>query len=90
LTILNVKFILGFIGRVDLAMWCSNASCKPAFISIDLDPSDEDFGKAIKTAQAAKKAFEEYKLQSLVKTSGKTGIHLFLPCHGFTFPQARK
>lgn len=29
------------------------------------------------------------KLQSLVKTSGKTGIHLFIPCQGFTYPQAR-
>jgi DNA primase len=62
---------------------------EPDFISIDLDPSDEDFGKAIRTAQAAKKIFDQYQLQSLVKTSGKTGIHLFLPCQGFSFPEAR-
>jgi bifunctional non-homologous end joining protein LigD len=62
---------------------------EPDFISIDLDPSDEDFDKAIKTAQAAKKVFDQYKLQSFVKTSGKTGIHLFLPCQGFDFPKAR-
>jgi bifunctional non-homologous end joining protein LigD len=24
-----------------------------------------------------------------VKTSGKTGLHLLMPCSGFTFPQAR-
>ncbi|MGF7036872.1 DNA ligase D [Mucilaginibacter lappiensis] len=79
------------LGNIDLNPWSSRISSpqEPDFISIDLDPSDEDFGKAIKTAQAAKKVFEEYKLQSLVKTSGKTGIHLFLPCQGFTFPQAR-
>jgi bifunctional non-homologous end joining protein LigD len=79
------------LGNIDLNPWSSRISTaqEPDFISIDLDPSDEDFGKAIKTAQAAKKVFEQYKLQSLVKTSGKTGIHLFLPCTSFTFPQAR-
>jgi bifunctional non-homologous end joining protein LigD len=79
------------LGCIDLNPWSSRIPSpqEPDFISIDLDPSDEDFGKAIKTAQAAKRVFDQYKLQSLVKTSGKTGIHLFLPCEGFTFPQAR-
>jgi bifunctional non-homologous end joining protein LigD len=79
------------LGNIDLNPWSSRISHpqEPDFISIDLDPSDEDFGKAIKTALAAKKIFDDHKLQSLVKTSGKTGIHLFLPCEGFTYPQAR-
>jgi bifunctional non-homologous end joining protein LigD len=79
------------LGNIDLNPWSSRtgSSQEPDFISIDLDPSDEDFGKAVKTALAAKKVFDGLKLQSLVKTSGKTGIHLFLPCQGFSFPQAR-
>lgn len=79
------------LGCIDLNPWSSQTANpeEPDFISIDLDPSDEDFGKAIKTARAAKKVFDQYKLESLVKTSGKTGVHLFLPCQGFTFPQAR-
>jgi bifunctional non-homologous end joining protein LigD len=79
------------LGCIDLNPWCSRISNpqEPDFISIDLDPSDEDFGKVIKTAQAAKKVFDQYQLQSLVKTSGKTGIHLFIPCQGFDFPKAR-
>jgi bifunctional non-homologous end joining protein LigD len=79
------------LGNIDLNPWSSRTinPQQPDFISIDLDPSDEDFGKAVKTAQAAKKVFDHYKLQSFVKTSGKTGIHLFLPCQGFTYPQAR-
>jgi bifunctional non-homologous end joining protein LigD len=80
------------LGNIDLNPWSSRIGNpqQPDFISIDLDPSDEDFGKAIKTAQAAKVVFEEYKLESLVKTSGKTGIHLLVPCQGFTYPQSRK
>jgi bifunctional non-homologous end joining protein LigD len=79
------------LGNIDLNPWSSRITKvqEPDFISIDLDPSDEDFGKAIKTAQAAKKIFDHHKLQSFVKTSGKTGIHLFLPCQGFSYPQAR-
>jgi bifunctional non-homologous end joining protein LigD len=79
------------LGNIDLNPWSSRTGSaqEPDFISIDLDPSDEDFGKAVKTAQAAKKIFDEYKLQSFVKTSGKTGIHLFLPSEGFNYPQSR-
>jgi bifunctional non-homologous end joining protein LigD len=79
------------LGNIDLNPWSSRVGNpqQPDFISIDLDPSDDDFGKAIKTAQAAKAVFEKYKLDSLVKTSGKTGIHLFVPCQGFAYPQAR-
>jgi bifunctional non-homologous end joining protein LigD len=79
------------LGNIDLNPWSSTTSNpqEPDFISIDLDPSDEDFGKAIKTALAAKAVFDELKLTSFVKTSGKTGIHLFLPCEGFNYPQAR-
>jgi bifunctional non-homologous end joining protein LigD len=79
------------LGCIDLNPWSSRMGNpqEPDFISIDLDPSDEDFGKAIKTAQAAKNIFDQYKLQSFVKTSGKTGMHLFIPCEGFDYPKAR-
>jgi bifunctional non-homologous end joining protein LigD len=79
------------LGNIDLNPWSSRISepQQPDFISIDLDPSDDDFGKAIKTAQAAKSVFDKLKLASFVKTSGKTGIHLFLPCEGFDYPKAR-
>jgi bifunctional non-homologous end joining protein LigD len=79
------------LGNIDLNPWSSTITDpqQPDFISIDLDPSDEDFGKAIRTAQAAKAFFDEQKLTAFVKTSGKTGIHLFLPCSGFSYPQAR-
>src|SRR3569833_2770715 len=79
------------LGCIDLNPWNSQIDnpLEPDFIAIDLDPSDEDFGKAIKVAQAAKKLFDQNKLTSLVKTSGKTGIHLFVPCQGFDYPKAR-
>jgi bifunctional non-homologous end joining protein LigD len=79
------------LGCIDVNPWCSRtiSADNADYISIDLDPSDDDFSKAIKTALAAKQVFDKYKLKAFVKTSGKTGIHLFIPCKDFTFPQAR-
>ena len=79
------------LGCIDFNPWSSRIENpeKPDFISVDLDPSDEDFNKVVRTALAAKELFDEHRLQSFVKTSGKTGMHLFIPCAGFTFPQAR-
>lgn len=61
----------------------------PNYIIIDLDPTDDDFNKVIQTALAAKEYFDKKKLKVFPKTSGKTGLHLFIPCEAFTFPEAR-
>ncbi len=79
------------LGCIDINPWTSTTDHpnEPDYIVIDLDPSDDDFQKAVKTAIAAKKYFDKRKLHAFVKTSGKTGIHLLLPCSGFNFPEAR-
>jgi bifunctional non-homologous end joining protein LigD len=79
------------LGCIDVNPWTSvvESSLNPDYIVIDLDPSDGDFKKAIETANAAKVVFDKYKLKGFPKTSGKSGIHLFLPCIEFSFPQAR-
>ncbi|HYF67920.1 MAG TPA: DNA ligase D [Ohtaekwangia sp.] len=79
------------LGCIDINPWTSTThnSLRPDFIVIDLDPSDGDFRKAIQTAKASKDFFDKFKLKAFPKTSGKTGIHLFVPCSAFNFPQAR-
>jgi bifunctional non-homologous end joining protein LigD len=62
---------------------------EPDFVNIDLDPSDEDFGKAIDAALAAKEVLAKHKLKSFIKTSGKTGIHIYLPVQGIGYGAAR-
>jgi len=80
------------LGCIDINPWTSRIENyqKPDFIIIDLDPSDNDFKKAIKTSLAAKRIFDKLKLKAFPKTSGKTGMHLFIPCENFSFPEARK
>ncbi len=79
------------LGCIDINPWTSRVSdyLHPDYIVIDLDPSDEDFKKVIKTALAAKKIFDDLKLKAFPKTSGKTGMHFYIPCEGFSFPEAR-
>lgn len=79
------------LGCVDFNPWNSRVSNqqKPDYITVDLDPSDEDFKKAVRTALAAKEFFDDQGLKTFIKTSGKTGIHIFIPCSAFTFSKAR-
>jgi bifunctional non-homologous end joining protein LigD len=77
---------------IDIHPWNSRiiSPNEPDYIAIDLDPSDNDFKKAVKTALIAKKFFDKHKLKSFVKTSGKSGMHLLLPCSAIGFVDARK
>jgi bifunctional non-homologous end joining protein LigD len=79
------------LGCIDINPWTSTIHhpMRPDFVIIDLDPSDDDFNKALETAKAAKEFFSKHKLSAFPKTSGKTGIHIYLPCINITFPQAR-
>lgn len=79
------------LGAIDINPWSSKASSpeSPDYITIDLDPSDGDFNKAVETARAANEYFNINNIKAFPKTSGKTGIHLLVPCNGFTFAEAR-
>jgi bifunctional non-homologous end joining protein LigD len=92
-------------GCIDVNPWASTVADieKPTYLWIDLDPTipeelkgdqklkaeDEGFQKAITVAQATKKILDKHKLKGLLKTSGKTGIHVYVPCSAFQFEQAR-
>lgn len=79
------------LGCIDVNPWTSRIQnyLEPDFIIIDLDPSDQEFEKVIKTSFAAKKVFDKYRLTAFPKTSGKTGMHLYIPCEHFSFTEAR-
>jgi len=88
-------------GCVDVNPWASRVEHpeEPDYIWIDLDPtvtktkygSDEDkgFEKAIEVARATEQILDQYKLKGFIKTSGKTGLHIYLPCSGIGFGQSR-
>jgi bifunctional non-homologous end joining protein LigD len=86
----TLQYIIN-LGCIDVNPWTSRTMHPhtPDYIVIDLDPSDKDFSKVIAAAMAAKEVFDNHKLTSFVKTSGKTGMHLLLPCKDLSFAQAR-
>jgi bifunctional non-homologous end joining protein LigD len=78
---------------IDFNPW-SSTTVNPDYpdyitIDLDLDAPVEYFDRAIEVAMAAKDFFDDKELKAFAKTSGKTGIHLLLPCAGFNFEQAR-
>ena len=93
------------LGCVEINPWasCMQQPNYPDYIWLDLDPTipeelkgkslktaeDKSFSKAIKVAQAAKQILDQYKLKGFLKTSGQTGLHIYIPCSGFDFKQAR-
>lgn len=52
----------------------------PDYLIIDLDPSDKNnFDRVIETAPAFKKLFDKAGAKSFCKTSGSTGLHIYVP-----------
>jgi bifunctional non-homologous end joining protein LigD len=79
------------LGAIDVNPWTSNTHTpeQPDFVIIDLDPTDDDFNKVIESGRAAREFFNRNKIIAFPKTSGKTGLHIYLPCEGFDFTEAR-
>jgi bifunctional non-homologous end joining protein LigD len=64
---------------------------KPDYAIIDLDPEDIGFDKVVETAQVVHKTLEKYKIPSYPKTSGATGIHIYIPLGAqYTHDQVRQ
>lgn len=88
-------------GCIDVNPWASRVSApeSPDFIWLDLDPAvskkssreqeDKGFQKAVEAALAAREVLSGLKIKSFVKTSGKTGMHIYIPVTGISFSRSR-
>ncbi len=96
----NVETLLYMVdwGCVDINPWASQIESpdNPNYIWLDLDPTvpsieeeDQGFNMAVEIALAAKETLDKYKLVAFIKTSGKTGFHIYIPCSGITFKESR-
>lgn len=90
------------LGAIDFHPWASRVKSyeQPDYIVIDLDAksknakdrasSSKKFKGVIKVAQTARQYFDEQGLTSFVKLSGKTGMHILLPCKGIPYDSTRR
>jgi bifunctional non-homologous end joining protein LigD len=80
------------LGSIDLHPWLSRCDAPdlPDLAVIDLDPSGSDFSKVVRVAQTVGKILRGAGLRPCVKTSGATGLHVYVPlAREYGYEQAR-
>jgi bifunctional non-homologous end joining protein LigD len=80
-------------GCIEMNPWHSKVRTpeKPDYCVIDLDPEDIPFQKVIETAQVVKKILDELEIESCCKTSGATGLHIYIPLGAkYTYEQSKQ
>jgi bifunctional non-homologous end joining protein LigD len=75
---------LANLGCIELHPWLSRIGRlnKPDYLVIDLDPKGNPFDQVIAVARATRKVIESAGGKCLIKTSGKTGLHIYVPLRG--------
>jgi bifunctional non-homologous end joining protein LigD len=80
------------LGCIEMNPWNSRAKAlkRPDWYVIDLDPGDNTFEEVIQVAKVVKEVLDMSCEKSYVKTSGKTGIHIYVPLGGkYTYDQVK-
>ncbi|MEK6280622.1 MAG: non-homologous end-joining DNA ligase [Acidobacteriota bacterium] len=69
------------LGSIEQHPWHSTVARlhKPDWVAIDLDPKQAPWENVLQVALIGKKVFDEIGLKAFVKTSGSSGIHIYLP-----------
>lgn len=81
------------LGCIEINPWNSRLKSltKPDWVVVDLDPEGVSFEKVVEVAKVVHQVCEELKIPSYPKTSGKTGIHVFIPMGAkYSYDQARQ
>lgn len=69
------------LGCIEINPWLSKLSSldKPNFMVLDLDPENIDFKYVVEAALHIKALLDSFKMTSFCKTSGSTGLHIYVP-----------
>jgi bifunctional non-homologous end joining protein LigD len=81
------------LGAVEINVWSSSLPHldAPDYIVLDFDPLETSFGAAVEAVLAAKEVLDEMGLPAYCKTSGATGLHIYVPLRPrFGFDQSRE
>ncbi|WP_456312532.1 DNA ligase D [Pseudomonas shirazensis] len=69
------------LGCIEINPW--NSTIKqienPDWLVIDIDPSNDKFEEVIQTALVVKEVMDELEAECCCKTSGATGLHVYIP-----------
>jgi bifunctional non-homologous end joining protein LigD len=88
----SLLFLTG-LGCIDHNPWSNryDDADHPDYFFFDLDPSDgTEFSVVVTVARALHEKLEELRMASFLKTSGATGIHIYIPVEPvYTYEQLR-
>ncbi|TDS09742.1 DNA ligase D [Sphingobacterium paludis] len=80
------------MGSIEINPWLASYRKKtnPTFAVLDLDPNGADFAEVVAVANTAHDILEEAGVKNFVKTSGSTGLHIYIHVAGqYDFDVAR-
>jgi bifunctional non-homologous end joining protein LigD len=80
------------MGTIPLHLWSSRIGSlgRPDWLVLDLDPKGAQFEDVVKVARAMHEILQEVGLESFIKTSGASGLHILLPLgRRYTHEQAK-
>lgn len=72
------------LGCIDFNPWNSTVQNldNPDWMVIDIDPDGDNFGEVIETALVVREVFDNLEVESYCKTSGASGMHIYVPLGG--------
>ena len=80
------------LGCIEINPWFSRVQSPdhPDFCVIDLDPDKQHFDQVISAAQEVKKVLDAIGVKAYPKTSGSTGMHIYIPMGAkYTYDQSQ-
>ena len=81
------------LGCIELNVWSSSIPHldSPDYIVLDFDPLETSFPSVVEAVLAAKAFLDEMAIPAFCKTSGATGLHVYIPlAPRFSYEQARE
>ncbi len=85
--------LMASMGCIEMNAWSSRAARPdhPDWCIIDLDPDKHSFDQVIEAAQVTRQVLESEGRTPYCKTSGSTGLHVYVPLDGkFTYEDSKE
>lgn len=91
----NVETLMymGYLACLEINPWNSRVDSldNPDYLVLDLDPNEVSFSNVVATANVIRKILEDVGITSYPKTSGKDGMHVYIPLAAqYTFEQTQQ
>ncbi|MDM1292721.1 DNA ligase D [Sphingobacterium sp. N143] len=81
------------LGCIEMNPWNSTVKKpdNPTFCIIDLDPDKNSFDQVVEAAQVTKQMLDDMGVPCYCKTSGSTGLHIYIPLgNKYTYEQSKE